>query len=233
MERTPRQVRLSAFGENFLDYAKDLLIAHDRALESLNSIERKFKLGISCYAMGPEVSSILSQLNSLDSVNLIEVNIQTSEIILQEFNEGNLDAVIVRSTDDRREGTILSPDNFGWFASSDFSSFPNQPLPLANLSADCATSGQATKLLNQAGIEYKEVFVGGGLPALISAISSGIAIGILPYRLAPSHFVEISGKLSLPEIPSVNIVLHSALSDRKSRKISQTIEKIYKEQFFN
>ncbi|EDU60522.1 LysR substrate-binding domain-containing protein [Providencia stuartii] len=183
--------------------------------------------------MGPEVSSILSQLNSLDSVNLIEVNIQTSEIILQEFNEGNLDAVIVRSTDDRREGTILSPDNFGWFASSDFSSFPNQPLPLANLSADCATSGQATKLLNQAGIEYKEVFVGGGLPALISAISSGIAIGILPYRLAPSHFVEISGKLSLPEIPSVNIVLHSALSDRKSRKISQTIEKIYKEQFFN
>ncbi|MFC3394547.1 LysR family transcriptional regulator [Brenneria rubrifaciens] len=229
IERTPRQVRLSVFGRSFIESAQDLLNSHERAILSLTTtVDRKFKLGISCYVMGPEVPEIFAKLRSLNPSQLIEVKVDSSHVLMHEFGNDQLDAVIVRNDDDRRDGLVLCPERFGWFATPDFALFPSQPLQLASLSPECGIRDQATRLLRQSGIDFQEVFVGVGVPAVIAAISSGIAVGVLPYRLAPPHLNEVSEKFALPTLPPLDIVLHSALSDQKSRATIQAIAKVYK-----
>src|SRR5579863_3282977 len=55
IERTPRQVRLSAQGAVFLEPARELLAAHDRAIAGLSAARRRFALGIATHVGGPEL----------------------------------------------------------------------------------------------------------------------------------------------------------------------------------
>jgi len=228
IERTPRQVRLSIFGEKFISSARDFLSSHERAISSLIASDSKFKLGISCYVMGPEVPEILSQMKSLDPTLLIEVTVDSSQVLMNSFNNGQLDAVIVRNDDDRREGLELCQERFGWFATEKYTFIPDHPVHIANLSPDCGIRDLTSQRLRQSGIRWEEVFVGVGITAVIAALSAGIAVGVLPYRMAPVNLVEVSTKLSLPALPSMAIVLHSALSDQKTRSIIRTIQRVYK-----
>src|SRR4051795_8933423 len=54
IERTPRLVRLSGEGAAFLDRARDLMAAHERAI-GLGVEHRRLSLGISEHAAGPEL----------------------------------------------------------------------------------------------------------------------------------------------------------------------------------
>src|SRR5215831_8569108 len=59
VERTPRVVRLSTDGTVFLDRARDLLAAHERAIGHDNAV-RRLSFGISDHAAGPELAHLLA-----------------------------------------------------------------------------------------------------------------------------------------------------------------------------
>ncbi|WP_209436955.1 LysR family transcriptional regulator [Methylobacterium variabile] len=228
IERTPRQVRLSAQGEIFIQSARDFLAAHERAVAGLTATRRRFRLGIASHVMGPEVPTLLARLKSLDPALTIEVLLDTSRALMDAFEGGALDAVIVRSDDDRREGEILGPEHFGWFASPDFEHRAGEPLPLATLSPCCAVRDAATRLLDRAGIPWTEVFVG-GTAANAAAISAGLAVAAFPCRLAPADAVEVGDALGLPPLPSHTIILHSSLSDPRTKETLRAITAAFRE----
>src|ERR1700710_1858578 len=57
VERSPRAVRLTADGSAFLDHARVLMEAHDRALSGQHKARQQLSLGISDHAAGPELVS--------------------------------------------------------------------------------------------------------------------------------------------------------------------------------
>src|SRR5436305_7150241 len=63
VERTPRLVRLSAEGAAFLDRARDLLAAHQRALAP-EPADQRLALGISEHAAGPELAPLIARINA-------------------------------------------------------------------------------------------------------------------------------------------------------------------------
>ena len=228
IERTPRQVRLSAQGEIFVGLARDFLSAHERALAALSGTRRQFRLGIAIHVMGPEVPTLLARLKALDPALTIEVRLDNSRELLDAYENGALDAVIIRNDDDRRDGEVLGPDHFGWFASTSFEHRVGDPLPLAACSPYCNIRDFATRLLDRAAIPWVEVFVG-GTPACAAAISAGLAIAAFPYRLAPKDTIEVSDRFGLPPLPSHEIVLHSSLSDPKTKETLRAITAAFRE----
>src|SRR5579872_1272268 len=120
IERTPRLVRLSAQGAAFLEPARELLAAHDRAIAGLSAARRRFTLGIATHVGGPELPTLLARLNAHDPALTIEMRLDDSRKLLDAFDRGDIDAAIIRREDDRREGEVLAPDHFGWFATPDF-----------------------------------------------------------------------------------------------------------------
>jgi len=229
IERTPRLVRLSAQGASFLNPAREFIAAHDRAMAALSCECRRFRLGIAEHVAGPEVPTLLARLNERDPALTIEVRLENSRSLLDAFDSGDLDAVIVRQEDDRRDGEDLGPEHFGWFAAPKFHQHPGKPLRIAALAPCCGVRDIAIRALTSEGIEWNEVFVGGGHAAVMAAVSAGLAVAAFSCRLAPADTIEVGRRLGLPELPSSRITLHSTLTDRRSRDALRTLVAAYRE----
>lgn len=223
LERTPRQVRLSVGGERFLPRARDFLIAHEQALAALSDQpSRRFTLGIAIHLFGPEVPTLLARLKALDPHLTLEVSVDDAPALLSGYDRGEFDAVIIRSDDDRRQGEVLGPEHFGWYAAADFTPRPGEPLRLASYLTRCAVRDPANRLLDAAGIPWTSVFVG-GTSAVAAALAAGLAVAAFPRRLATANLVDVGPALGLPAIPSQAIELHSSLTDPHTRATLRAI----------
>lgn len=229
IERTPRLVRLSARGAAFLSAARDFLAAHERAVAGLTISPRRFTLGIADQVAGPELPALLARLGAYDPALVIEVQIEASRSLLEAFDRGSLDAAIVRREDDRRDGEVLTEERFSWFATPGFEYRSGEAIRLASLAPSCGVRNIATRALDAADIDWIEVFVGGGMTAIGAAVSAGLAVAALAQRVAPQGVVDISERFGLPPLPSSQIVLHSSLSDPRSRGALRTIAAAFRE----
>jgi DNA-binding transcriptional LysR family regulator len=157
------------------------------------------------------------------------VRLHDSRDLLDAFDRGEIDAAIIRREDDRRDGEVLAPDHFGWFATPDFVHRAGEPLRLAASSPSCGIRNVATRALDAAGIPWTEVFLGCGSFAVAEAVSAGLATSVFSRRVAPPGTIEVSRRFGLPAIPSSDIVLLSALSDARSRGALKTLAAAFRE----
>lgn len=224
LERTPRHVRLSDRGDSFIPAARDLLLAHDRAVAgSVVTRRRRLTLGISDHVAGPDLPSLLSRLAAYDPLLVIEVRIGPSRDLLTFFDRNELDAVIIRRESDRSDGEALVLERFGWFAAPSWQHRSGEPLRLANMAAPCGVRAIATQVLDEAGIPWVEVFVGGGVMAVGAAVTAGLAVAALARRVAPAGAVDVAAQCGLPTLPTSEIVLHSRLADTRSREAVRAV----------
>jgi DNA-binding transcriptional LysR family regulator len=213
VERSPRAVRLTADGLAFRDNAIALIEAHDRALAGERAARQRLSLGISDHAAGSELVPLLERLHGVSSQLSLSVTIGFSRDLIDAYDAGKLDAVIVRQEAGRRGGEKLADDTFGWFASPRLKWRRGEALPLATLSAPCGVRALAVRALDKAGLEWREVFVGGGVSAVIAAALAGLGVTPLVRRLAPPGMIDIGGEQGLPPMPGSKVMLHSKVGD--------------------
>jgi DNA-binding transcriptional LysR family regulator len=212
IERTPRLVRLSAAGAAFLDRARELLAAHERAIGG-DAVVSRLGFGISDHAAGPELAVLLARVNGYDPNLRLDVRIGASRDIIASFDRGELDAVIVRREGERRDGETLLKDRFGWFASPTFRHRAGEPLRLATLTHSCGVRAMAVRALDAAQIPWVETFIGGGIAAVTAAVVAGLAVAPLARRVAPAGALDIGPTIPLPELAGSEVVLYSRVSD--------------------
>jgi DNA-binding transcriptional LysR family regulator len=217
VERSPRAVRLSADGATFLVNARSLIEAHERALSGQVSARQQLSLGISDHAAGSELVPLLERLHAVSSQLALAVTIGFSREMLDAYDAGELDAVIVRQEGSRRGGEKLSQDEFGWFASRRLVWPPGETLPLATLAAPCGVRAIAIRALDKAGIAWSETFIGGGVSAVVAAALAGLAVAPLARRIAPPGLIDVGPVRGLPRLGSSNVVLHSKVGDPGKR----------------
>ena len=213
VERSPRAVRLTADGAAFLDNARALIEAHDRALSGELPVRQQLSLGISDHAAGPELVPLLEQLHAVSSQLALAVTIGFSRDLLDAYDSGELDAVIVRQEAGRRGGEKLAEDEFGWFASPRLRWRRGESLRLATLAPPCGVRAIAARALDRAGVEWSEVFIGGGVTAVVAAALAGLAVAPLARRIAPPGMVDIGPTHGLPRIGTSRVMLHSKVGD--------------------
>jgi len=229
LERTPRQVRLSAEGAAFLDAARSLIGAHERAIGSFQIERRRLTIGISQQIVGSELPALLRRMNEHDPSLLIEMRVAGSREVMQAYEERTLDAALVLQPESRRhQGETLFTESFAWIGIPSWESRPGQALPLATQGESCSIRAAAVRALDQAGIAWTEVFIGKGAAVVGAAAAAGLAIAVLARRTAPSGTIDMGAKLSLPSLPRQEVVLYTALNDRRSRDAIRTLVTAFK-----
>ena len=219
VERTPRVVRLSADGTAFLGAARDLLNAHERALGALSVERRRLALGLSEHVASTDLTDLLAKLNAYDPGLVIELHLGTSTALLAQFDERRLDAVIVRSTPDeapRDDASVLFSEPLVWLAAPAWLPRVGEPLPLALLTAPCNVRAVAIHALDEAGVAWREAFIGGGVATVGAAAAAGLAVAPLARRVAPRGLIDVGARLGLPTLPESRVALHSRLRDPRS-----------------
>ena len=217
IERTPRHVQLSARGAAFLEHARELLAAHDRALATFAQARQRLTIGISDHVAGPELPALIARMNQQDPQLLIEIRIGSSGDLLQSYDRRELDAVLARMHVGRSDGELLAEEPFGWFAAPGWQHRAGEPLPLATLAEPCGVRAMAAQALDAAGIAWAEVFVGGGVAAVAAAVMAGLGVAALASRMLPLGAVDVGARLGLPALPRLPVLLHTRTQDGRPR----------------
>jgi hypothetical protein len=63
----------------------------------------------------------------------------------------------------------------------------------------------------------------------MTAVSAGLAVAAFSCRLAPPDAIDVGQRLGLPALPPSRIVLHSTLTDQRSREALRTLAAAYRE----
>jgi DNA-binding transcriptional LysR family regulator len=223
LDRTPRLVRLSQDGAAFLGPARELLAAHAGALGSFGVQRRRLSIGMSHHVVGAGLPHLLRQIGRAEPDLTLEVSIASSWELLDLFDSGALDAAIVLRHEGRRtDGEVLMEEPFGWMASSDFEHRSGEPLRLALQAESCHVHQMAVTALNEAGIAWQEVFVGGGIATIGAAAAAGLAVAALSPRVAPPGTMDMGESLGLPPLPNRSVVLQSRPSEPAARRALRT-----------
>ena len=217
IERTPRHVQLSARGAAFLEHARELLAAHDRALATFAQARQRLTIGISDHVAGPELPALIARMNQQDPQLLIEIRIGSSGDLLQSYDRRELDAVLARMHVGRSDGELLAEEPFGWFAAPGWQHRAGEPLPLATLAEPCGVRAMAGQALDAAGMAWAEVFVGGGVAAVAAAVMAGLGVAALAPRMLPLGAVDVGARLGLPALPRLPVLLHTRTQDGRPR----------------
>src|SRR2546429_1204090 len=213
VERSPRAVALTAEGAAFLPNGRALMEAHDRALSVETPARKQLSLGISDHAAGPELVPLLERLHAMSSQLALSVTIGFSRAMLDAYDAGELDAVVVRQEGSRRGGEKLTVDEFGWFAAKRLVWRRGEALQLATLAPPCGVRAIAVRALDKAGIPWSEAFVGGGVTAVTAAALAGLAVAPLARRIAPAGLIDIGPAHGLPRLGTSKVMLRSNVSD--------------------
>jgi len=217
LERTPRYVQPSAQGAAFLEHARELLGAHERALTVFAGARQRLTIGISDHVAGPELPALIARMNAQDPQLLIEIRIGSSGDLLQSFDRRELDTVIVRLHAGRSDGELLTEEKFGWFAAPSWQARAGEPLPVATLAEPCGVRVMAGRLLDAAGVPWTEVFIGGGVAAVSAAVMAGLGVAALAPRMLPFGAVDVGPRLGLPDLPRLPVLLHTRVKDGRPR----------------
>lgn len=217
LERTPRHVQLSARGEAFLEHARELLAVQDRAFTEFSKTRQRLTIGISDHVAGPELPALIARMNAQDPKLLIEIRIGSSGDLLQSFDRRELDTVVVRFHAGRSDGDLLTDEKIGWFAAPGWQHRADEPLPIATLAEPCGVRVMASQLLDEAGVHWTEIFVGGGVAAVSAAVMAKLGVAALAPRMLPFGAVDVGDKLGLPDLPRLPILLHSRVEDGPPR----------------
>ncbi|MCR9218860.1 MAG: LysR substrate-binding domain-containing protein [Alphaproteobacteria bacterium] len=217
LERTPRSVELSPGGAAFLPHARALLTAHDRACAGLAKAPERLVLGISDHVAGPDLPALIARMAAQDPQVLIEIRIGSSGDLLQAYDRRELDAAIVRFHAGRSDGDLIAEERFGWFAAPGWRPHAGAPLPVAVMPEPCGVRALACRLLDEAGVPWREAFVGGGVAAVSAAVTAGLGVSALAPRMLPLGAVDVGAKLGLPELPRLPVLLHARVSQDRPR----------------
>ncbi|MBS7534990.1 LysR family transcriptional regulator [Ancylobacter sonchi] len=213
LERSPRLVRLTLDGERFLPLARDLLAAERRARLWEAAEPVRLRLGISDQVVGDRLAALVGRIGAAAPAVRLEVRAGFSRALLDAYDAGDLDAVLVRREGDRRDGEKLRVDGYGWFASPSLRLAAGEPVPLALLAVPCGVRAQALKALAAGGLGWREAFVGGSVAAVAAAVSAGLAVAPLALRLAPAGSREVGRDFDLPGLPEATVMLHARASE--------------------
>ncbi|HEY4254504.1 MAG TPA: LysR family transcriptional regulator [Roseomonas sp.] len=224
LERTPRQVRLSIAGERFLGPARALVAASRRAAEAFEDAPARLAVGVTHHLVGPDLPRLLRRIGEGDAGVTLHLRTGSTRGLLELYDAGELDAVVVlRHDESRRGGELLLTESFGWFSAPDFVLPAGSPVPLAAQPEPCSLRAMALRALDAAGITWREAFVGTGAAAVGAAAAAGLAVAPLACRAAPTGTVEIGRSIGLPPLSGRDAVLHSNVSGERAGAVLRRV----------
>jgi len=220
LARTPRAVRLAPDGEAFLPAARELLNAHERALDAVAAGTRRLSLGVSEHVAVPDLPALLASLHRQDPALMLEMHVGMSADLLAQYDQRSLDAAIVRhepgEDPPRDDATPLFTEPLAWLAAPGWAPRAGEPLPLALLAGPCGVRAAALRALEHAGLASHVRFTGGGVAAVAAAAAAGLAVCPLARRVAPRTLVDVGRKFGLPPLPQSQVVLYSRVRDARA-----------------
>ncbi len=207
-ERSPRQIRLTRFGEEFLQRIRDILRAVDElgdlARASQDRLVGRLRIGIiptvAPYLLPRIIASLTAVYQGVD----IHVRETQTARLLQELNDGRIDTAIMALpvSEPSLSETPLFTEQFVLVRPSEDAGKPvPKPEALREMRLLLLEEGhcfrdQALSFCNMHSAMPREILEGSSLSTLVQMVSAGIGVTLIPEMAVPVETRSASVSIS-------------------------------------
>ena len=183
----------------------------------------RFAIGASDHALGTGLEHVIRHVRAaLPPRSAIELRLGMSHHVRASFDDGELDAVIIRREAGGSEGEVLGTDPLGWRSAGEDGGLDGA-VPLVTLGPPCGVRSAAIRHLDAINRPWREAFIGGSCIALVAAVRAGL--GIAPMGAVASGRMSDAGRrFGLPDLPPSEIVMFVRTSSPEASAAARALE---------
>ena len=223
-------------GEAFIAYARRIIALNDEAALSMGAATTtaSVRLGVPQDFFDDVMPATLKSFSK--EYDTVHVDIRTGEnhSIAEDVRAGRLDAAIAFvPPGSPAEGETLCHLPMRWLATADtLANLKRDPLPLVLFTHPCLFRQIALATLDKSRMRWRAALTTPSLPAVWSALRSGLGIAVRTDHARPADIVCLGNDGALPQLPSIELRLLrrpdiAPIADRLAQILRQeTLERV-------
>ena len=198
-----RGARLTAEGEQLIDYARRILSEEAGAIAALSKkgLRGAVRFGVPDDYAEAFLSDILLRFNHRHPLVEIAVSCENSIELAALVRAGALDLALVTDFEGLEGFELVREEPLRWVVSTRFKAPVGEPMPLAVGSASCIWRRVADQALEGRRDRVRSLFVSRNYSAIGAVVRAGLAATVLPEGLAIDGLRAIGEAEGLPPLP--------------------------------
>jgi len=198
-----RGARLTAEGEQLVDYARRILREEAGALAALSrkGLRGTVRFGVPDDYAEAFLADILLRFNHRHPLVEIAVSCENSVELSTLVRAGAIDLALVTDFEDLEGFELIREEPLRWVASTRFKAPAGEPLPLALGSPSCIWRRVADEALEGRRGRVRSLFVSRNYSAIGAVVRAGLAATVLPEGLIVDGLRSIGDAEGLPPLP--------------------------------
>ncbi len=204
-----KNLELTVDGEVFLNYAKQILTLHFKAIDHFKEPDLKgvVRFGIPDDYATTFLYNILTQFIVIHPNVSIDVECDLTLNLYESFKKGNLDLVLLKmpKPKDDEMAVEITPQKLCWAGNKNLIK-DKEYLPLVLSPNPCVYRKTAIEALNKSQINWKISFSSYSYIGKVAAVRAGLGLTILPKKMIPNDLSIISSS-ELPDLQDSQISL--------------------------
>jgi DNA-binding transcriptional LysR family regulator len=204
---------LTAEGEIFLGYAKQIFALHREALDRFKEpeLEGEVRFGLPEDFASIFLSRVLADFARIHPRILLNIECDLTLNLFDRFKKKEFDLVLVKMTrpDDFPNGQEVWTEPLEWVGDESLLQ-PGKPVPLVLSPQPCVYRSSAVKALETAGLSWRLIFSSSSYAGKTAAVKAGMGLTVLPRTMAPKDLpLLISNTAPKLEDIHVSLLKHS------------------------
>jgi DNA-binding transcriptional LysR family regulator len=210
--RDTHSVSMTADGEAMIEFAGNILAANQRAERYFagSQLRGRLRFGASEDFVASRLPEVLRQFVRTHPLVDLEVTVGLSGELNQKLARGELDLVCGKRRPGEDHGRLIWRDRLVWVSGESVPFDPSAPTPLILYPPPSITREIALAALEHCGRAWRIVCTSGSLSGLRAAALAGLGVTVVAVSLIPPGLVEIGSGLGLPDLGTVEFVLHGS-----------------------
>jgi DNA-binding transcriptional LysR family regulator len=200
-------VTLTANGEVLVNYARRMLALNDQMLDATtrSGAAARLRVGIAVDYFEGAVLDVLTAFRAQHPELRLQITAAHSASVLRDLRRGDYDLVVAASESEQPESEQrrwFEPT--AWGVASPATADGDGPVPLLVVGESSLSRRLSVAALEQAGIDYEIVYVGGSFAGLLQAAKAGLGVACWARRLLHDTGITVlESARRLPKVPAV------------------------------
>jgi DNA-binding transcriptional LysR family regulator len=201
-----RRARLTSWGEALLAEARQIVAAHDEALQRLEIFDtREITIGATEHAADQVLPPIMAALAESYPDLQVKFRFDRTLRLNDAVSQGSVDLAIFITEASIQQGTKIGSLPLVWCAASGWTPPPPlHPWPLLAIEEPRAIRRSALAVLAEHGIRTKVVGEAAYLAGVLNAVRAGLGVTLLALAGPPPE--GLTERSDLPAVPPISVV---------------------------
>ena len=221
-----RGAKLTAEGEELIDYARRIMQAEAGAMAALSrkGLQGSVRLGIPDDYAEAFLADILTRFNHRHPLVEIAVTCENSIELAALVHAGALELALVTDHEGLTGFEVIREEPLRWAAAQRFKPSAAEPIPLALGSSACVWRRVADEALEGRRESVRALFVSKNYTAIGTVVRAGLAATVLPESMIGEGLRILGPADGLPRLPLSRMgLIRSAVASEEAKALAEAI----------